>query len=110
MKVTEELLEKNGYKRISYPYSDPDSHTHFQKRFRDENENTKYFVEVDHLHVRDISSYEFRIQLSPEGYDTIDVSTTQWFNNDQRYSEMTLEKVEELFEKLFRYLKCEMYD
>lgn len=110
MKVTEELLVENGYKEYTHPYLNPESHTCFQKRVLDENKNTKYFINVVHFCSRDTSLYEFRIQVRPEEYDTIDISTTQWFNNDQEYSEMTLAKAEELFEKIFVMLNCRMYD
>lgn len=108
-KLTEKILEENGYKLINSPLG-KDYERWFQKRFRDENGSTKYFIEVVHTIMDRHEGYHFEIQLNPNGYDTINIETVQWFNDDQKYSTMTLEKAEELFERIFKLLNCKSYD
>lgn len=83
----------------------------------DETGKKLYFIDAIHSIVNTSYSYRggwsFSIQLNPSYYDTIEVETVQWFNESSDTSNdkvNSLDKVEELFDKLYKVLKCKSYD
>lgn len=119
--ITGKELISRGYKNYNnHPfYKDTDNirYEFFQKCVTDETGKKLYFIDAIHSIVNTSNSYRgdwsFSIQLNPNDYDTIEVETVQWFNefsdrsNDKGNS---LDKVEELFDKLYRVLNCKSYD
>lgn len=120
-KLTRKDLISRGYKNYdNHPvYKDTDDikYEFYQKCIADNNGKKMYFINAIHFIVNTPGTYRgdwsFSIQLNPNDYDTIEVETVQWFNefsdrsNDRRNS---LDKVEELFDKLYRVLNCKSYD
>ena len=122
--ITGKELISRGYKNYNnHPfYKDTDNirYEFFQKCVTDETGKKLYFIEVIHSIIRPtkVSGYykggwSFSIQLNPNDYDTIEIETVQWFNefsdtSNDRWN--SLDKVEELFDKLYRVLNCKSYD
>jgi hypothetical protein len=119
--ITGKELISRGYKNYNnhpfYKDTDDIKYEFFQKCVTDETGKKLYFIDAIHSIVNTSNSYRggwsFSIQLNPSDYDTIEVETVQWFNefsdtsNDRGNS---LDKVEELFDKLYKVLKCKSYD
>lgn len=122
--ITGKELISRGYKNYNnhpfYKDTDDIKYEFFQKCVTDETGKKLYFIDAIHSIVRPSQvsgsykgGWSFHIQLNPEGYDTIQVETAQWFNefSDSLYGkENSLDKVEDLFDKLYKALNCESYE
>lgn len=119
--LTEELLLSQGYKIYDNPLLDNKSDLieskFFQKRITNEGGLTEYFINCTHYRYFDngkqvLENYSFSAQLTPEGFDTINIETVQWFNKwkDTVKDVNDLNMVERLFSKIFSALNCNSID
>ena len=104
MKITDKILLKNGYRefevnKLFHPYAN----RLFQKRFRNEKGQTKYFISFyEYIH-EDSVNYEVGLQFEKDKY----VMNIQMFAIDD---EMTLEEIEREVYKIWYGFDCKYYD
>ena len=103
--ITEELLLENGYRefevnKLFHPYADK----FFQKRFRNEKGQTKYFISFyKYKHDDREDNYEIGLQLEKDRY----VMNIQIFAIDEK---MTIEEIEREVYAIWYGLDCKYYD
>ena len=104
MKITDKLLLENGYKewetnKIFHPHSK----RFFQKRFRNEKGQTKYFISFYEYGAVHPMNYEVELQFQKDKY-TMNI-TLFAIRGD-----MTLEEIEQEVYKIWYELDCKYYD
>lgn len=103
--INEKLLLENGYKEYEvnknfHPYAN----RFFQKRFRNEKGQTKYFISVfEYLHEDYTLNYEVGLQFEKERY----VMNIHIFAISEN---MTIKEIEKEVYKIWYELDCKYYD
>ena len=104
--ITDELLLENGYKeyqpdRIFHPYAN----RFFQKRFKNEKGQTKYFITIYKYEDLDSKTQSYNVDLQFEK-DTYTMNILLFAINDK----MTIEEIEAEVYKIWWELDCKYYD
>lgn len=99
--ITDKLLLKNGYKEYKTPSIKSGWDRFFQKRFRNEKGQTKYFINFNVC--KSYNGYEVDLQFEKDKY----VMNILLFGIDD---DMTLEKIEQEVYAIWYGLDCKYYD
>lgn len=102
--ITDKILLENGYK-VWNPNDlfHPSANTLYQKRFRNELGQTKYFINFyEYIHEDKSINYEVELQFEKDKY----VMNIQMFAID----DMMLEEIEQEVYKIWYGLDCKYYD
>ena len=103
--ITDKLLLENGYRewevnKIFHPHADK----FFQKRFRNEKGQTKYFISFyKYKHDDKEDNYEVGLQFEQDKY----MMNIQIFAIDEK---MTIEEIEQEVYAIWYGLDCKYYD
>lgn len=116
-KITPEELISKGYKEFedNRIFDSMCTKRFFQKRITD-NKGVRYFINFERIEYILIPSirvmWSVNFQFTPKGYDTIQVELVQWFNEGRFCTENgnTIEKAEELCEKIFDRMEGVYYE
>lgn len=99
--ITDKILLENGYKEYQQPsIYNRGMDIFFQKRFRNEKGQTKYFINFYKCNA--YKGYEVNLQFEKDKY----VMNIQMFAID----DMTLEEIEQEVYKIWYELDCKYYD
>ena len=120
--ISKELLKSAGYKCwLENPEFEPHIVKKWQKRIIDDL-GIKYFININETEGLnpDLNSDEefhnfwpfiqFDIEVPGFGFQSIQVSLVQWFNESGKFSQITIEKMEELCEQIFQKLNGQYYE
>lgn len=118
--ISKSLLTEAGYKCWK---QDPTDHTlrRWQKRILNDQGQTKYFVNVNETHgwrcptPTDESDHNFwpemQFEVDLDGKSpSIQISLVQWFNESGQWSGITIAKMEEYCEQVWKSLNGKMYE
>lgn len=103
--ITDKILLKNGYNEYEVnKLFRPSANRFFQKRFRNEKGQTKYFIGFyEYIHEDKSINYEVGLQFEQDRY----VMNIQIFAIDEN---MTLEEIEQEVYAIWYGLDCKYYD
>lgn len=99
--ITDELLLENGYKEFQRPNIYKGMDRFFQKRFRNEKGQTKYFINFNEC--RSYKGYEVDLQFEKDKY----MMNILLFGINEN---MTLEEIEQEVYAIWYGLDCKYYD
>ena len=101
--ITEQLLLKNGYREFELDIFHINAANFFQKRFRNEKGQTKYFISFyKYKHSDREDNYEVELQFQKEKY-TMNIKMFA-INN------MSIDEIEHEVYKIWWELDCKYYD
>lgn len=120
--ISKELLEKSGYKcwkEIENPNNSDGVVRRWQKRFTDVI-GIKYAIDINETMGWQPNntnpalnnfwpSVQFYIDVAGKS-QSINIELVQWFNESGQWSEITIEKMEEVVEDIWLRLKGEYYE
>ena len=101
IKITDKLLLENGYREYKTPNIISGWDRFFQKRFRNEKGQTKYFINFNVC--KSYKGYEVDLQFEKDKY----MMKILLFGIDD---DMTLEKIEQEVYAIWHGLDCKYYD
>ena len=103
--ITDKILLENDYKEWEVnKLFHPSANRFFQKRFRNEKGQTKYFIDFfEYIHKDKSINYEVGLQFERDKY----VMNIQIFAIDEN---MTLEEIEQEVYAIWYGLDCKYYD
>ena len=123
--ISAQLLTEHGYKCWSKS-GDRSCPGHlngqWQKRITDESGQTKYFININESFGWNPyeqygerfhnwwPSIQFNIDVPGFGFQSIEISLVQWFNESGQYSQITVPVMEEMIESFFQKLDGKKYD
>ena len=123
--ISKDLLLENGYKTYENNFLDKNYYCNsYQKRFKDERGNTKYFINIDESlgfnkpgSVYDESDHNWwpslnidMPSLDGENERHLKIELIQWFNNSGQFSKISIEEMEYFAEFIFHALDSKTYD